>query len=170
MFKTRLHRLAGLAAMLIVLAATALAQQPRTAPSSPSVVAPPKWSRVMKMPDGRTFVSDGALSIDAALAKPADLSSLTLIPAGGKLMTGYFTAPYDKEVSLGDLSTGAFKNSFATPDGVTLNGNYVSFLRRTLPVARTRLRTKGTRDAVVIMMDGQAVGVMMPLAPPSPPK
>lgn len=67
---------------------------------------------------------------------------------------------------LADLQTGPFKNSFATADGLALNGNDVNFLRDILP-ARARLRTKGKTDPVVIVIDGEAVGIMMPLAPSS---
>ena len=55
-------------------------------------------------------------------------------------------------------------NTSERRDGIALNGNYVNFLRDILP-ARARLRTKGKTDPVVIVIDGEAVGIMMPLAP-----
>ena len=117
------------------------------------------------MPDGRTFVTDGGLSVDARFAKPAKLPSVVLEPHSGKTIADRMAAPYDKEILLAELRPGSFKNSFATPDGIALNGNYVAFLRQVLP-ARTRLRTKGKTDAVVAVTDGQAVAIMMPLATP----
>jgi hypothetical protein len=143
------------------------AQQPRITPSSPAVVAPPQWTRVLKMPDGRTFVTDGGISIDVKIAKPATLPSVVLPPESGKIIADRMAAPHDHEIGLGDLRPGSFKNSFATPDGIELNGNYVTFLRQTTPSAKMRLRTKGKRDAVVVVIDGQAVAIMMPLAPVS---
>jgi hypothetical protein len=155
-----------MSALVMVLAAPALAgsQQPPIKASNPAVVAPPVWSRTLKMPDGRTFVSDGGLSVEATLAKLATLPSVVIPPENSKILAGRLKDPFDKEVRLGDLQTGPFKNSFATADGIALNGNYVNFLRDILP-ARARLRTKGKTDPVVIVIDGEAVGIMMPLAP-----
>jgi hypothetical protein len=75
------------------------------------------------MPDGRTFVTDGGLSIDATLAKPTTMPSIVLPPESTKNLAGMLAAPYDHESSFTDLSPGSFKNSFMTPDGVLLNGN-----------------------------------------------
>jgi len=166
-----LHRrtCAAVISGMMFAAGTAIAQQqqqqPPIKPSAPSVVAAPVWSRVLPMPDGRTFVTDGGLSVDARFAKPAKLPSVVLAPNSGKIIADRMAAPYDKEILLAELRPGSFKNSFTTPDGIALNGNYVTFLRQILP-ARTRLRTKGATDAVVAVTDGQAVAILMPLAMP----
>jgi hypothetical protein len=151
---------------MFALAAGAAAQEHQAAPSSPSVVAPPAWSRVLNMPDGRTFVTDGALSIDAKFAKPAALPSVVLPPESAKNIAGRLTAPYKNEIAFGALRPGSFRNSFVTPDGIGLNGNYVNFMRQVLPAARTQLRTGGATDAVVVVTDGQPVAILMPLAMP----
>jgi hypothetical protein len=151
---------------LFAVAGSIAAQSPQPAPSSPSTVAPPSWSRAIPMPDGRTFVTDGGLSIDAALARPAAMPSVVLTPASAKLLAGYLEAPYDNETGMGDLRPGNAKNTFTTPDGVALNGNYITFLRSVVPSARTRLRTSGKTGPVVVVSDGKAVAVMMPLQPP----
>ena len=148
----------------VAAAASLQAQKPPIKPSSPAVVGPPQWSRVLPMPDGRTFVTDGGLSVDVKYAKPATMPSTVLPEHSGKIIADRMMAPHDKEIGLGELTVGTFKNSFATPDGVSLNGNYVSFLRERLP-SKTRLRTRGKSDPVTIVIDGQAVGIMMPLAP-----
>jgi len=153
-----------IAALMIALAGSAAAQTSPIKPSSPSVVSPPTWSRVLHMPDGRTFVTDGGLSVDAKLAKPAALPTVVLPPETAKNLAGRLTATYDREIGLGDLRPGSFKNSFTTPDGIALNGNYVDFLRQIASPARTRLRTRGKTDPVVVVTDGQAVAIMMPLA------
>jgi hypothetical protein len=150
----------------LVCGAVGLAQQPKIKPSSPEVVAPPQWTRALKMPDGRTFVTDGGISIDVKIAKPATLPYV-LPPESGKIIADRMAAPHDHEIALADLRRGGFKNSFATPDGIELNGNYVAFLQQTTASAKMRLRTKGKRDAVVVVVDGQAVAIMMPLAPVS---
>jgi len=119
------------------------------------------------MPDGRTFVTDGGVSIDAALVKPATLEKLEkLPPASATLIARHLTSPYDTETALSDLKPGKQPNTFITPTGVILNGNYITLLK-SMPVAgRTRLRTKGKTDIVVVVADEKAIGVMMPIQPP----
>ena len=136
-------------------------------PSAPSVVAPPAWSRVMPMPDGRTFVTDGGLTIDAAVARPATLPSVRLPPESGKLMARYFAGPFTADVGLRDLRTGDFKNTFKTADGISLNGNYVNFLRAVLP-SGARLRLKSDREPIVVMVGDKPIAVLMPVASPAP--
>jgi hypothetical protein len=146
---------------LTVIVVNGAAAQKPIKPSSPAVEAPPAWSRVMPMPDGRTFVTDGGLAIDAAIAKPSALPSTALPAESGKIITGYLTTKYEQEVGLSELRSGKDKNRFVTPGGVILNGNYVSFLRRTVSAAR--LGVRGDSDPIVILLDGQPIGVLMPV-------
>lgn len=140
----------------------ALAQKP-AAPLPPSVEAPPLWQRTVRMTDGRTFVTDGGLAIDAAIARAADLPRTDAGTQGAATLERYMKAPYDHEIGLSDLQTGALKNTFVAPNGVVLNGNYVNFLRRTVPVRAVRLRVKGDLDPIVIVLDRQPIGVLMPV-------
>jgi hypothetical protein len=133
--------------------------------SNPSIVAPPTWWRAIPMADGRVFVTDGGLSIDAAVVKPATLPEKFPAAAGANVAR-LLSSPYDKETGLGDLRPGTRPNTFVTAEGVVLNGNYITLLRSVLTPARTRLRTKGKTDPVVVVVDGGAVGVMMPVQPP----
>lgn len=55
---------------------------------SPGVYAPP-WRWVIPLTDGRTFVSNGQIAIDATLAK---LGVLPASVASGKAIEGYLTA------------------------------------------------------------------------------
>src|SRR5688572_30573638 len=64
--------------------------------STPSVVAPPTWWRAIPMADGRVFVTDGGLSIDAAVVKPATLPERFPAQAGANV-AGLLSTPYDKE-------------------------------------------------------------------------
>jgi hypothetical protein len=139
---------------------------PQVQASNPSVVAPLAWTRTIKMPDGRTFVSDGGMMIDAAIARPASLPTVVIPPESSQAIARNFTAPFDKEIALSDLRAASLKNSFATPDGIGVNGNYVNYLRSVLSDGRTRLRTKGPRDPIVVMMAGQAIAVVMPMVLP----
>ena len=135
-------------------------------PSSPAEVGPPVWTRAVKMPDGRTFVTDGGLMIDAVLAKPATMPEVVLPVANGEILARNFSTSFDREVGLGDLRPGSLKNTFVTPNGIALNGNYVRFLGSVLSVARTRLRTRGPRDPVTVFSGEQPVAIVMPVAPP----
>jgi hypothetical protein len=156
-----------LPAMFIVAMAGTISGQASKPPlSSPSVVAPPTWWRAVPMPDGRLFVTDGGLSVDAALVKPAALPE-KLPPASAALLARTLSSPYDKEIGLNDLRRGKLPNTFETPDGVVLNGNYITLLRSILAAGSTRLRTKGKTDPVVIVTEGTAVAVMMPIQPPA---
>lgn len=157
-----------LAGAVVFAAAASVAAQssPRPPLSSPTVVQPPTWWRVLQMPDGRTFVTDGGLSIDARLAKPSTLPSVVLPPVSAKTIAGFLAAPHERETGLVDVRPGSASNTFTTPDGVLLNGNYVAFLRGIASPARTRLRTTDRTRPVVIVVAGEAVGVMMPLQPP----
>ena len=106
------------------------------------------------MPDGRTFVTDGGLSIDAALVKPASMPE-KLPPASATQIDRLLATPYENETTLGDLRAGNAPNTFTTKDGVILNGNYITLLRSVLAPGRTRLRTRGKTDPVVVVQDGQ---------------
>ena len=145
-------------AAALLAAATVFAQQKIT-PSSPASQEPPVWQRVVQMPDGRTFVTDGGMAIDVAVAKPPRLPDAT---QPGAVFARLLTRPYTAEIGLSDLAAGPRTNTFATPSGVLVNGNYVRFLRGVLP-ARARLRVNGEMDPIVIMLDGNAIAVVMPV-------
>jgi hypothetical protein len=166
MFRSKTGLLALLVAGLWAVSPV-IAQQPsRPQLSSPAVKAPPAWWRLLPMPDGRTFVTDGGLSVDAALAGQAGLPSEILPPETGARLAGLLAGRFEHESKMGDLRPGTASNTFTTPDGVLLNGNYVTFLRQAGPAARMRLRTLGKTDPVVVVVGDRPVAVMMPLQPP----
>jgi hypothetical protein len=152
------------AAALLFLTAVAVGAQDRPAPSSPIVVATPQWSRAIAMPDGRTFVTDGAMMIDAAIAKPAKMPTSTMPVASGKIMEDQMKTAHLDEVALGSLRAGTRPNTFVGPRDIPLNGNYVTFLRRVAP--QSRLRFKKPLEGVVIVLGERTIGMMMPLAMP----
>ena len=125
--------------------------------------ATPTWNKQLRMSDGRTFVTDGAFALDAAIAKPAELPKVVLHEASAKILEGYMTAPATDEFGVGDMSSGARAGSYRSPSGVVLNALYVDFLRRVLPSAR--FRTKGELQPVAILSSGKPVGVVMPMKP-----
>jgi hypothetical protein len=156
---------AFIAASLVTFGLECSAQQvPPIKPSSPAEIGRPVWTRAVKMPDGRTFVTDGGLMVDAVVAKPSVMPDVVLPVANGEILARNFSASFDKEVGLGDLRPGSLKNTFVTPDGIALNGNYVRFLGSILSVGRTRLRTRGPSDPVTVFSGEQPVAIVMPVA------
>jgi hypothetical protein len=123
--------------------------------------AGPNWQRSLRLGDGRLFVTDGAMAMDASLTKPATLPAEAPMSAGTSFIERQLAAQLPDEVGLSQLSRPDGR-AYSTPSGVHLGPAYVDFLRGTLPAAR--LRSSGSRDPVVIVLDNRAVGVVMPLA------
>jgi hypothetical protein len=151
-------------ALVAALAGTSSASAQGLKPTGPGTVQTPVWQGIIRLPDGRTFVSDGGLAIDAAIAKPAVLPSTVLPESSSRSLQGHLSRKNPKEVGFADLKASPTKNAFVTADGVGVNGNYVTFLRRVVPNAR--LRTAGSRDPIVVVVDGRSVAVFMPFVLP----
>jgi hypothetical protein len=123
----------------------------------------PIWDRLFRLPDGRTFVTDGAITLDAALARPKALPNTELPESTGKVLEKYLSASLEHEFSVDRLATGRFPRSYVTPNGVTLSADYVDYLARTLGRGQVRLRVGGELQPMVIVVDGKAVGLVMAL-------
>jgi hypothetical protein len=147
---------------LVVVAILGSAARAGTLPASsaPDDTAAPAWNKQSRLTDGRIFVTDGAIALDAALAKPATLEGLTSIPPAAieRLLNSAVTT----EVKSSALS--ARDRGYVTPGGVLLARRYVEFLRRHAGAAALRFKVAGPRDPVLIVVHGQTVGVVMPLA------
>jgi hypothetical protein len=134
--------------------------------SAPAGTAPgasaPTWSKRLQLPDGRTFVSDGAIALDVAVAKPPTLPSVQLPAATGANIGKMLDAPFAAEFRSGQLVTRG--KHYATPDGVVLNRLYVDYLRRMVAAGRLSFRVNGPTAAVVAALDGRPVAVVMPMA------
>ena len=143
----------GMAVLLTV--AVAQNNLTPTMPGSPA----PVWQRMVQLDDGRTFVTDGGMAIDAALVKPPLPNNA---PVSGKIIERYLSADLPNEFSLSQLSPRDGR-TYAAPSGIVLNATYIDFVRRTLPPRQVRLRMKGDLDPVVITVDGKTVGLMMPV-------
>jgi len=156
-----LRLVAATVAALAMTAHPAWAQsQPKMTPTVPGAAGDPVWQGVVRLSDGRAFVTDGGLAIDAAIAKPAALPTREL---PGKVLQDYINAAHKDEHRLTDLTRTASGTSYATPTGATISATYVNFLRRVLPVATVRLRASAADRPVIIMANGKAVGVLMPV-------
>ena len=115
------------AAVLVLTAHLAFAQT-RLKPTAPGTVGDPTWQGVLRLRDGRTFVTDGGLALDAAFARPATLPDREL---AGKLLEDYLGASHTNECGFADLDAAGSDRTYMTPNGITLNATYVKYLRRT---------------------------------------
>jgi len=126
----------------------------------------PLWSRTLRMPDGRTFVSDGAIALDAALAKPKEMPKQVIPEAGSKVIEKFMAGPFEHEYTVAQLrAAGSNPRAYEAPSGVSLGADYVDYIARTVGKRSVRFRVNGDRDPIAIVADGKAVGVLMPRAP-----
>ena len=135
-------------------------KQPPMKPTAPGTRGEPAWQGVVRASDGRTFITDGGLAIDAAIAKPAKLPAREL---AAKVLEGYLAAAHKAEYSLSELRVAEPSKTYASPNGVLLNATYIDYLRKILPASTVRLRMTGDMQPVVIAANGTAVGVLMPV-------
>ena len=133
----------------------------RMKPTEPGTPGDPKWQGHLRLSDGRTFVTDGGLAIDVALARPDPLPARVLT---AKVLEDYLAAKPKDEFSVNDLKKAANGRTYTTPTGVILNATYIDYLRRILPAASLRIRVEGDLKPVVVVSKGVAVGVLMPVA------
>jgi hypothetical protein len=147
-------------ALIALIGAQALLAQTPMTNAAPGTANDPIWQGLILLDDGRTFVTDGAFVIDAALAKPAKLPERK-IP--GKVLLGYFSETYTDECGLTDLRRTSDR-LYTTPSGIALNSTYVNYLRRTLPSRSTSLRMSAPGRPLLIVVNGKPVGVLMPMS------
>lgn len=146
--------------MIAVLLVRAVLAQAAMTPAAPGTAGDPKWQGTIRMSDGRTFVTDGGLAVDAALAKPSKLPERVV---SGKVLEGYLAAKQPDECGFGDLTAAVSGKTYTTPKGIALNATYINYLRRILPARGVRFRMSGELDPVVVAANGKSVGVLMPV-------
>jgi hypothetical protein len=156
----RYLRIATTLVIILTLAATVLLAQTRMKPTTPGATGDPAWQAVVRLSNGRTLVTDGGIAIEAALAKLARLPEKEF---SGKVIENYFNLPLKDEYRFSDLTPPANGRTYITPSRIPLNATYLDYLRRILPAASVRFRMGGELEPVVILVDGKAVGVLMPV-------
>ena len=152
------HRRHALVVAIVVTTQFLSAQTPMK-PTAPGTAGDPQWQGVVRLSDGRSFITDGGIAIDTAFAKPVTLPAKE-IP--GKVMETYLNAAHKDEYGFGDLTPVATGKTYMTPAGIPLSATYINYLRRILP-ASTRFRVGGELQPVGIVANGQVVGVLMPV-------
>src|SRR5436190_2700318 len=149
---------AAMAALLIVHPAWAQRQTPMK-PTVPGSAGDPAWQGTLRMSDGRTFITDGGLAVDAAFAKPAALPAREL-PV--KLLEDYLKASHTDEYGFADVTLEAPGKIYRSPRGIALNATYINYLRRIAP-RTARFRMTGGLQPVVVVVDGSPIAVLMPV-------
>ena len=150
--------LAAVAALLISWPVLAQRQAPMK-PTVPGTPGEPVWQGTLRMSDGRTFITDGGLAVDAALAKPAALPKRE-VPA--KVLETYVKAPHKNEYGFADLTLAATGKTYTSPSGIALNATYINYLRRIAPRG-SRLRMTEGLQPIVVVADGRPIAVLMPV-------
>ena len=84
--------------------------------------------------------------------------------ASRKILEDYLGAAHKDETGFKDLDAAASGRTFTTPSGIALNATYINYLRRILPAASVRFRMTGKMQPIVVVADGKAIGVLMPVA------
>jgi hypothetical protein len=154
------HITAGAMVATIVMLAHLQFAQSKMTPTVPGTPGDPVWQGIVRLGDGRAFVTDGGFAIEAAIARPATLPEREL---PGKVLQDYFNAAHKDECRLSELTAAATGKTYSTPTGIAVNATYVNYLRRVLPAGAVRLRTTSPNQPVIIIAGGKAVGVLMPV-------
>jgi len=158
-----MRQLTAVAAVLtvLVMAPLTLFAQSRMTPTAPGTHGDPKWQGTLRASDGRTFVTDGGLAVDAALARPAALPQREF-PA--KLLQDYFATPHTDECGLDELRRQESGKTYTSPSGLALNATYVDFLRRVAPAGSLRFLMSDRMRPIVVSANGKAIAVLMAVA------
>ena len=149
-------QLAAVALLLISLPVTAQNRTPMK-PTAPGTPGDPAWQATLRMSDGRTYVSDGGLAVDAALAKPAALPARE-VP--GKVIEDYQKAAHLNEYGFADLTASITGKSYTSPSGIALNATYITYLRRIAPRG-SRFRMSDGMKPIVVVANGVPIAVLM---------
>jgi hypothetical protein len=152
------HLTLAVAALLISLPVSAQKQTPLK-PTVPGTPGDPVWQGKLRMSDGRTFVTDGGLAVDAAIARPAALPTREL---AAKVLEDYMKASHKNDYGFTDLTRAATGKTYTSPSGIALNATYIDYLRRVAPRGSRFRMTEGGQP-IVVVADGSAIAVLMPV-------
>ncbi len=148
-----------LSAATILLIALPLSAQTPLKPTAPGTPGDPVWQGKLRMSDGRTFITDGGLAVDSAVAKPTALPTRDL-PA--KVLEGHMNASQKDECGFPDLTLAVSGKTYVSPSGIALNATYVNYLRRLVPRG-SRFRMTEPGRPVLLVADGTPIAVLMPV-------
>jgi hypothetical protein len=128
-------------------------------PTVPGTPGDPVWQGTVHLSDGRTFITDGGLAVDAAFARP---STLPTRDVAARVLEEYLKASHKNECGFADLTLAATGKTYESPSGIALNATYINYLRRILPRA-TRFRMTDGMHPIIVVADGTPIAVLMPV-------
>ncbi|HET9264456.1 MAG TPA: hypothetical protein VFO14_15500 [Vicinamibacterales bacterium] len=149
---------AAVAALLIVQPVSAQTET-RMKPTAPGTPGDPVWQGTLRMSDGRTFITDGGLAVDAAFARPVALPARE-VPS--KLLEDYLKASHKHEYGFADLTLAATGKTYTSPSGIALSATYINYLRRIAPRGSRFRMTEGVHP-IIVVADGSPIAVLMPV-------
>jgi hypothetical protein len=149
-------QLAAVGALLIALPVSAQNRTPMK-PTAPGTRGDPAWQAKLRLSDGRTYVTDGGLAVDAALARPAALPTRE-VP--GKVIEDYQKASHLNEYGFAELTLAVAGKSYTSPSGIALNATYINYLRRIAPRG-LRFRMSDGMKPIVVVANGVPIAVLM---------
>lgn len=119
-----------------------------------------EWRAYCDLDDGRRFLTDGRLMLEASYVPSAVLPERKLPPERAERLLAWKT---DREFLVTDLKREAPDGHYRGLDSIQLSRVYVEFLRA-LPLRKTlRFRAKGPDDPVLLLDGAKVVGAVMPL-------
>jgi hypothetical protein len=129
----------------------------------PADPAAPQWNRLVRLDDGREFVTDRNIMLEVRIVKPATLPTDT-VPGGW--LQGFLRTVPPGEYSLEQLErrTQGGVVVYVMPGDTMLDARYVEYLKSLDDASDLHLRSSGRMDPVQIVLDGEPIGVVMPMA------
>lgn len=152
------HFAIAVATLLLALPISAQTRTPMK-PTAPGTAGDPVWQGTLRMTDGRTFITDGGMAVDAAFVKPTALPTREL---PSKVLEDHMKATPKNEYGFADLTQAATGTTYTSPSGIALNATYINYLRRVAP-RTSRFRMTEPERPVVVVADGKAIAVLMPV-------
>ena len=119
-----------------------------------------QWKAYSEFSDGRKFISDGALLLEARYLPNVPLPSMNIPQPNIQRLLESVT---DHEFDLSDLDRTPPDGHYVGPGPIKINGKYIELLKESPLKSSLRFRAKGSNDPVLILDDDKVVGVVMPM-------
>src|SRR5262245_6120669 len=117
------------------------------------------WNLLSQFPDGRRFVSDRCILLDASYVKgpfpPATLAPEKVEPFLNRATTHGF--------GLADLEAVPPNGNYRAPDGTLLNRKYVTFLKHLDTIKELHFRGSKVDEPVLILDGRKVIGALVPM-------
>lgn len=132
------------------------------APVAARAETAPAWKMSVRLGDGRTFVTDGSITLDAALVKPKTMPKEVKADAAARMIEKGLAAPATNEFDLAKLTANRRGQAYVAPNGISIAIRYVDYVASTAG-SDVRFRVQGELEPVAIVVDGKGVGLVMPM-------